>query len=475
MKIAIIGAGMAGINVIRYYCENKKDTDFELLVFDREDYAGKGMPFIEDDEALLLNQRQNRMSLDGGFNGYIEWLEKNDPKGINREFTSRLQFGKYALDTFNHYIANEKVKYYSELVESIVKQEEKFIIKTKKDSYLVDGVHLCIGQLPQKDYYNLKEYNNFIPNPYPLIDKKEKLLQGKKIGIIGTGLSAVDIIVFLYKYNFNGKIKAISRNGVLPIVRGTNVKVLTPNTDREVINDKPQLKRILDALEQDAKNYKLSFEKYEILKEPTTSKTYKFQLEHLEELGTLQNIVSNNRYNYPDVWEKLSLEDRKKFMKEYKGLYLMWQSPMPKQSVEKLIELMDKNILKTYSGVEDIYYKEDTFVVKLKDKNTNADIMINATGASADLENLAYENDTYRLLKKLYEARLVDDEELGGIKIKYPTFSIITQKYGEMKNFKAHGEIVIGDHFVNNGISLISDKVDEAVDHMIETLEKNSN
>lgn len=469
MKIAIIGAGIAGINVLRYYCENKKNESIELLIFDREDHAGRGLPFMEDDQALLLNQRQNRMSLDGKFDGYINWLKDNDPVSVDREFTSRAQFGQYALDVFNKYIKKENVKFYNELVEDIEKEDNKFKIKTKENFYLVDGVHLCIGQLPLKDYYGLKNSKNFIETPYPLIDKKDRLLNTQRLGIIGSGLSAVDIIVFLYKYNYKGIIKTISRNGLFPLVRGKKAQVKTPNLDIEIAKEKPSLEAIIEAIKKDALNYKISFNMFKELLSMSVYEGFKFQLDHLEELGILQEIILKNKYKYPDVWEKLSMSDRLEFMKNYKTLYLIWQSPMPKENTLKIMDLLEKDKLRIYSDIKDIKFYEQ-FIITTKEKSLKADIIINATGPSMNLGKLAYENDTSRLIRKLYEDRLVDNEELGGIKIKYPSFSVISQKFGTMPNFKAHGELVIGNHFINNGISLISDKVPEAVDHMVKTL-----
>ena len=52
MKIAIVGAGMAGIGTLRYYIDHINIDDMEIYIFDDRSSAGIGYPFGPDDDAL---------------------------------------------------------------------------------------------------------------------------------------------------------------------------------------------------------------------------------------------------------------------------------------------------------------------------------------------------------------------------------------------------------------------------------------
>src|SRR5699024_11514895 len=56
-------------------------------------------------------------------------------------------------------------------------------------------------------------------------DLSELLLNSKSVGIIGTNLTSLDIIMYLKKHNYKNDIIVTSRSGTVPFIRGNEAEV----------------------------------------------------------------------------------------------------------------------------------------------------------------------------------------------------------------------------------------------------------
>ena len=84
-------------------------------------------------------------------------------------------------------------------------------------------VILAIGGKVDTNIYGLSEVENFISNPYPLMQNLDNINLNKKIGIVGSSLTAIDCFLLL-KQKGCKNITMISRRGILPSVRGKDSK-----------------------------------------------------------------------------------------------------------------------------------------------------------------------------------------------------------------------------------------------------------
>ena len=55
-KLAIIGAGVAGVSVLNALLENPYYADCKIVIYDQQKTFGTGLPYQPDDEHLLINQ-----------------------------------------------------------------------------------------------------------------------------------------------------------------------------------------------------------------------------------------------------------------------------------------------------------------------------------------------------------------------------------------------------------------------------------
>ena len=75
-RIAIIGGGIAGNAILHHVVNHPKfDDSFRIDIFDSKERMGRGKPYIEDSEVLLLNIPSDEMSMTNAPYNFVEWLE----------------------------------------------------------------------------------------------------------------------------------------------------------------------------------------------------------------------------------------------------------------------------------------------------------------------------------------------------------------------------------------------------------------
>lgn len=65
------------------------------------------------------------------------------------------------------------------------------------------------------------------------------------------------------------------------------------------------------------------------------------------------------------------------------------------------------------------------------------------------------------------DERILQPETFGGVQVRLPDLSAISQKYGIIHRLKIHGELISGIQFGNNSVDIISESVRPAVEDII--------
>ncbi len=469
MKIAIVGAGMAGMGTLRYYIDHVRE-EFEIVVYGDPATAGTGYPFGEDDEALLLNQRLREMTLAPWDNKqeYVQYLEEYSPEQLEQDFISRPEFGEYTSDLFRWYVSDPRVTFIPQVVTDLDVVGEQVIIHTMDSKDVFDIVHLCIGQLPQTDIYELNHLEGYIGNPFPIESHQDLLLHAQSVGIIGTSLTSLDIIMYLQTHGYNNKIVVTSRAGTLPFIRGhkTEVQVVA---DRLLLEkEHPTPDDFIQAVYEETKRHALDFDLLYQLNDMSPLDSLTYQLTILEELGKIQAIVDELMITLRKVWNQFKLKDQQQFLKKYKGIFTQLFGPFPEQTARRIISMIEKGQLIYLRGVSDITYADQAFQIKTEQGNEKTEVMVSAVGPNKTGEQLANENHASPLVKRLLQKGILTLHPLGGIAITYPEFSIVTRT-GVVDRLKLYGSLVSTTHFNNSGVGLIVSEIPYTVDQIVTT------
>ncbi|MFS0850864.1 FAD/NAD(P)-binding protein [Novosphingobium panipatense] len=235
LPVAVIGGGFSGtllaINLLRY--------GVKVILIERSSaQLAKGVAFGTRRPEHLLNVRASNMSAfpdDAGH--FLRWMHFSDADEANR-FVPRLSYGTYLREL---------------LVQAIA--------KAGKDARIVDGEACAIERVDGHARVKLANdsilpcraavlaLGNFPPLPHPVLEglpshlyqadpwdrtALEGLAELEEVMVVGSGLTAADVVLSLEASGFRGRVTVLSRRGLKPLPHAERGPVVTPIPDPEL-------------------------------------------------------------------------------------------------------------------------------------------------------------------------------------------------------------------------------------------------
>lgn len=219
-RIVIVGAGFSGtllaVNLLN-------QTDAHVVLIEREPKRiGRGVAYSTDEASHLLNVRAGNMSaFPDDSDHFCSWLRA---RGIGdaQSFVSRHVYGDYLAETLD--VCRSKYGGRLEIIrgEALSVEESDNAARihlATGETIIADRLVLSLGNLPPHDPVAgiRKQLSPFgyIADPWSHDIDKDVGAQDAVL-IIGTGLTAVDVILRLVSNGFECKIVAMSRRGLRP-------------------------------------------------------------------------------------------------------------------------------------------------------------------------------------------------------------------------------------------------------------------
>lgn len=472
MKVAVIGTGVAGVSVLRELAKQKSAVStLDVLVFGDTQTFGTGLPYQADDDGLLLNQTPETMSImPDDPEHFVRWLQRHtewaDPYGKN---VPRNLYGRYLRAVMKDLLDELKAEVHEEKVDNIhVENSNQFAVVYGKERRVVDAVHLCIGHLPYSDPYHLKGEENYVHHPYPVHKKLARIPDGASVGIIGTGLTAIDLLLYLQKEKENVRIHLTSLDNSFGSIRGEEQPVPLVYFSKERIfkerekhNGFIPLEVLVEWFKKESALHRVSAEEMWKTYGEGTIDGMKRDLSRLDDIGRFQSVIHQLDDVLPELWESLSAEDKETFFKRYGRKWEKFRSPIPKQTALKLLELHEKGQFQLAGRTKRIVKEPDFFRIELEEGTAlEVNYIINATGQK---KQVAPEDEEMPLVAQMLEEGLLQKEPFGGVQVTWPSLSAVSPQYGLLPRFKVYGQLASGVQFGNNTVGMISWSAREAV------------
>ncbi len=477
MKIAIIGMGVAGISVLREWTKEKESNpSIELTVFGDERTFGTGVAYQEDSEALLMNvPAEFTTIIPEKEDDFVHWLKNTQNEEDPRlGYYPRKLFGTYLIERMNNWLIESKAEVTKEKVEIIrILPNNKFRLTTSSQVKDFDVVHLCIGSLPYKDHYDLMDHPNFIINPFPLEKNLASIPQGSTIGVLGTGLTSIDIFRFTYFNRPDLKLSFFSPSGRFKSISGDSKTIdykffTEKNTKnaKEKNNGFISLETYIEWFKKEIDNQQLSIKNNWFDRPFGSHSAMKSEMDNPGEIGKIQSILLDMNPFITDLWMALKDVDKQSFLDKYYGIWDKLRSSFPEPSGELLVSALEANKISVYDRVEDIVKNEEAFKIILEDQESQyKDYIINAAGTE---KVVTLEINGIPLIHQLVNERILQAEAFGGVQVTLPGLSAVSQKYGVVHNFKVHGGLISGIQFGNNSVDIISETAGAAVNDILQ-------
>ncbi|MGW7089318.1 FAD/NAD(P)-binding protein [Streptomyces sp. NPDC054871] len=239
MNIAIIGGGAAAVGLLDALATQSATEGGigAITVFEPSPRLWRGRPYGPDLDSVLVNAPPAIMSIrNGDFGHYAAWLGERGGRGadhldelLGKPLVPRALYGEYLEHTAEKAVAalSEQgwlVRVVAARVTGVTHSGTRLAIHThhththRTHEHEATHVALCVGGGTPPDLYGLAGNPGFTADPYPLAATLEQVPAGSDVAVIGSGLTAVDVVVSLAARGHAGRITLLSRGGVLPHV-----------------------------------------------------------------------------------------------------------------------------------------------------------------------------------------------------------------------------------------------------------------
>ncbi|MFI6097747.1 FAD/NAD(P)-binding protein [Lentzea sp. NPDC051213] len=376
VKIAVIGGGAASSCVIESLAKNLAPAAaVDITVFDAGPNLWSGSVFQPDVPEALANVGVEDMSLRSwdihhgarwlrarGHDRYVSTVNTN-------AFPPRALVGEYFKDTVRRTIADLReygstVTVQAQRVTAMHRVGGMWTLQTDagtRESF--DFAVLALGGAGAYDPYGLAGSPGYVGTPYPMHSSLAEVPQDAHVGIIGTGLTAIDVVMGLRGQGHRGRISLMSRRGLLPSVRRAPcsyepVHFTAENVERlAAAGGGLSLGDVLELVRRElaAAGADLSAMADELADDSSPIDRLRYDLAQVNkpDIGwqVLQKVVTTAAQT---AWFLLRDRDKHHVKFSFHHLVMRLCCPMPPENGARLLELLESGRLDVRSGLRGI-------------------------------------------------------------------------------------------------------------------------
>lgn len=381
MKLAIIGAGAAG--ALATLAVRDRIPDAEVFLFDRDDNVPRGVAYSFPQPWLRLNIPASKMGgvLEGDPTGFAEWIERRHGLAPS-EYVARYVYGDYLSDALEALASCAAFHFERREITAIctLRDGGGYQVFAGNTSIEVDGLILCTGHLPPSRFLEANPrvvQDVWAPRAMEGIDPNDKVI------LIGTGATAVDVVLTLRQADHRGLITMISPHGLLPRIDAPVV----PYPDF-----------------YDPKN------SYSPL---TLLRLLRSEIDRAKEADVAwQNVVNSLRRHTTEIWQEWSKPQRKQFLRHAAQRWLVHRHRLPPDVAETLDRMIYSKALEIrrarYKSLKATRAGLEVQLVGRAAGPIVVDWVLNCTGPS-----LAFAQASSPLYKQLFRDGMARQDELG--------------------------------------------------------------
>lgn len=227
-RVAIIGGGYTGAILAYLLAQRSHESLAAITVYEPRETLGAGLAYGSDDLDLRLNVAAHRMrAVPGDPAAFFKWLEARsrlltDPHAITRggTFSRRRDFGLFMADLLKPLIDAGQIVHVRQKVAKAERTGTSWTI-TCPDGYKEEADTLIVAtghaspKTPDQIPASLVRSRRCIPADR-LETVTSEIHASESVLVLGTGLTALDVVAKLKSRGHHGAIHLMSRNGLLP-------------------------------------------------------------------------------------------------------------------------------------------------------------------------------------------------------------------------------------------------------------------
>ncbi|MFI9557136.1 FAD/NAD(P)-binding protein [Nonomuraea endophytica] len=237
MRIAIVGGGAAAVALLDSLARLDARPS-SVTVFEPSARLWSGRAYGPDLDVVRVNAPPMIMSIrHGDQEHYARWLGERAAAHLDERLGAplapRALYGEYLHEVATAAMARLPVDVRHDRVTGLARRDVELrdrvtgaarrgvelVVRTSGGhEQAVDRVVLCVGGGTPHDLFGLAGTPGYVADPYPLARTLRDVPRDSAVAVIGSGLTAVDVVVALASAGHAGPITLMSRSGVLPHV-----------------------------------------------------------------------------------------------------------------------------------------------------------------------------------------------------------------------------------------------------------------
>ncbi|MDQ6646459.1 MAG: FAD/NAD(P)-binding protein [Pseudomonadota bacterium] len=333
-RIAIIGGGAAAAAMLSELLEYQPAKPLHLDWYTGGAGSVRGAAYGTPDDQHLLNVRVASMGMFGGRSrGFLDFLQRDDPAVSGTDFLPRRRYGDYLEAEVKRILELGKarghdVKVIPFAVDSMVPERGAVTVLHGEETREVDAAVLAIGAMPPRALRGVSaealDSRRYVIDPWPLLAHAgEHHPVPEHVLVIGTGLTAVDVLLSLSRQWPQARFTAVSRHGLLPEAHlRTAAMPAGDGTELiEAMQDVPDVRRWMQLL-RDA----------------------------IAQGGEWRAIIDGLRPFTPMLWAELAPEQRSRFVRHVRWAWDRVRHRMPPENAEAMAALVADGRLDRQTG-----------------------------------------------------------------------------------------------------------------------------
>jgi uncharacterized NAD(P)/FAD-binding protein YdhS len=381
VDVAIIGAGFCGsmvaVNLLR---KAKQHVDVALI--ERSGSFARGLAYGTTDRSHLLNVPAAKMgAFPDDHEHFYRWACAN-PEELQRQgvhavephsFLPRVVYGKYLaglLDQANGAHGSLR-RITAEAIDVAPQANGRLRVNLRNAPALIaQHVVLAIGNFPPGDPklrdQRFHRFERYLENPWSEQTRK-KLAKPGDVLILGSGLTALDLLLSLAPLKSQGTIHVLSRRGLFPRPH----RIVEPYSS--FLDEKSLPKTAREAC-----------------------RLIRLQVEQAEARGIdWRAVIDSIRPYSQQIWRQWAIEERRRFLRHLKAFWEPHRHRAAPEVLELKSQLEKAGRLQCHRGrISSISPETDSLSVQFRDSNAHKEkelrvgYVVNCTGPECNYHKL---------------------------------------------------------------------------------------
>jgi len=367
-RIGVIGFGFSGLMTV---AKIVRAAASPCILYIIEDGQGFGVAYGTQNPEHLLNVRAGGMSAwEDAPDDFVQWLKSADAAKSKAkhsleanygadDFLPRVLYGAYLefiwRDTQTH--AAEKkleIKLVPSRAVAVQHSNGLAVLSERGDAIAVDKIVLAAGHEVKPIFAHIKS-SHIIQNPWAVDALARAANWQSPVLLIGTGLTAVDMVLSLRRAGYTGEIIATSRRGLLPQPHATPTAIF-------------------------------SFTPQEISTHQTLRTLLPLVRKKIREVGDWRVVVDALRPHTQTIWQRLGTPDQQRFLKHLSPIWNIHRHRMAHEIAARLdTEIVAGTLRIIASKKLDVQMEDEKLFVAINTTAQRVSRILNCTGLELDL------------------------------------------------------------------------------------------